>query len=84
MKNKINKFLLVLFLVMTAVTVSVAQPPRTAPDPLANPGNPTSLSSTNNAPMGSPVPDGGFILLFLAALYGGFKFSQARKQVKTA
>ena len=76
----INKFLLVLFLVVGSVMVSHAQPA-----PLSDPGTPTSLSSTNNAPPPppAPIPDGGFILLGLAFIYGISKYLQVRKQVKT-
>jgi hypothetical protein len=78
MKNMINKFVLVLCLVIGSVMVSLAQPPLTPPDPLGNKGNPTPMNST------APIPDGVIVLLVLASVYGASKYFQARKQVKIA
>jgi hypothetical protein len=83
MKNKINKFLLVLFLVICPVIISLAQGPpvpHDAPDPLGSPGTPTPMSSTGGS---APIPDGFFILMGLATIYGAYKYFQVRKQVKT-
>ena len=65
MKNKINKFLLVLFLVLSPVMVSLADPPGPAPDPLGGQGTP--------GPIGAPIDDGTIILIMLGSLYVVYK-----------
>ena len=75
MKNKINKFLLVLFLVLSPVMVSLADPPGPPPDPLGGPGAPT--------PIGAPIDNGTIILILLGVIYVVYKNFQGRKQLKT-
>ena len=83
MNIKINRLLLVLFLVSGIVMVSLAQQPKSATDPAGNTSNQTSLSSTNNSTVVAPVPEGSLILLVLAAIYGGFKSYKLRKCINT-
>ena len=82
MNNKINRLLLVLFLVSGTVMVSPAQQPKAANDPLGNTGNQTSFLSTNDNTVVAPVPDGMYIFLLLASGYGVSKYFQIRKKGK--
>jgi hypothetical protein len=82
MKIKTYNLILVLFLVSCTVTVSLAEPAKTASDPAGNTGKQTSLTSTNDSPVIALVPDGMYILLLLAGGYGVSKYFQVRKQSK--
>ena len=68
---------MVLFLALGPVMVLHADPPGPPPDPLGGGGG-------GGGPVGAPIDDGGYILLFLGGVYGGYKYFRARKKIKIA
>lgn len=72
MNNKLQKFILTLFLFLGNLSFTFADPPN-PPDPGGDPGG------TGGVPVGAPIDDGIMVLLILAVLYGCYRVYEIRK-----